>query len=98
MPPPLGICGGPTFLDAGTGANSRVLQMDGDDMIPCEHSCFFRADHAAKDSHTALSLACDAGLDLPLAAATAAQYDRMVELNQLDKSGITKFTFKDRLG
>ncbi len=83
-----------------TGANSRVLQTDGDDMIQREHSCFFRADHAAKDSHIALSLAKDAGLNLPLAAATAAQYDRMIELNlgELDKSGIAELTFKGRRG
>ncbi len=83
-----------------TGANSRVLQTDGEDMIQREHSCFFRADHAAKDSHIALSLARDAGLNLPLAAATAAQYDRMVELSlgELDKSGIAELTFKDRRG
>ena len=43
-----------------TGANGRVLQTDGEDMIQREHSCFFRADHAAKDSHIALSLAQDA--------------------------------------
>ena len=83
-----------------TGANSRVLQTDGDDMIQREHSCFFRADHAAKDSHIALSLAKDVGLNLPLAVATAAQYDRMIELNlgELDKSGIAELTFKDRRG
>ncbi len=83
-----------------TGANSRVLQTDGEDMIQREHSCFFRADHAAKDSHIALSLAKDAGLNLPLAAATAAQYDRMVELGlgELDKSGIAELTFKGRRG
>jgi 3-hydroxyisobutyrate dehydrogenase len=83
-----------------TGANSRVLQTDGEDMIQREHSCFFRADHAAKDSHIALNLAKDAGLHLPLAAATAAQYDRMVELglSELDKSGIAELTFKGRLG
>jgi 3-hydroxyisobutyrate dehydrogenase len=83
-----------------TGANSRVLQTDGDDMIQREHSCFFRADHAAKDSHIALALAKAAGLNLPLAAATAAQYDRMIALNlgELDKSGIAELTFKDRRG
>ena len=83
-----------------TGANSRVLQTDGDDMIQREHSCFFRADHAAKDSHIALALANDSGLNLPLASATAAQYDRMVELGlgELDKSGIAELTFKNRRG
>ena len=83
-----------------TGANSRVLQTDGDDMIQREHSCFFRADHAAKDSHIALALAQEKGLHLPLAAATAAQYDRMIELGlgELDKSGIAELTFKGRRG
>ncbi len=33
-----------------TGANSRVLQTDGEDMQNREHSCFFSAAHAAKDS------------------------------------------------
>jgi hypothetical protein len=32
-----------------TGANSRVLETDGDDMIGREHDCFFSAAHAAKD-------------------------------------------------
>ena len=83
-----------------TGANSRVLQTDGDDMIQREHSCFFRADHAAKDSHIALSLAREKGLNLPLATATAAQYDRMIELGlgELDKSGVAELTFKNRRG
>ena len=83
---------------ASTGANSRVLQTDGDDMIQREHSCFFRADHAAKDSHIALALAQDLGLSLPLAAATAAQYDRLVDLGlgELDKSAIAELTFPGR--
>ena len=33
-----------------TGANSRVLETDGDDMIVREHECYFSASHAAKDS------------------------------------------------
>src|SRR5690349_23730893 len=40
-----------------TGANSRVLQTDGEDMQNREHSCFFSAAHAAKDSGIALKLA-----------------------------------------
>lgn len=81
-----------------TGANSRVLATDGDDMIQRDHSCFFSADHAAKDSHIALALGQQKGLHLPLAAATAAQYDRMVEkgLGELDKSGIAELTFPGR--
>jgi 3-hydroxyisobutyrate dehydrogenase len=81
-----------------TGANSRVLQTDGEDMMNREHSCFFSAAHAAKDSGIALNLAKDKKLDLPLAAATLKQYSRMVKegLGELDKSGIAELTFKGR--
>jgi len=81
-----------------TGANSRVLQTDGEDMQNREHSCFFSAAHAAKDSGIALSLAKEKGLNLPLAAVTKKQYDRMVKegLGELDKSGIAELTFKGR--
>jgi 3-hydroxyisobutyrate dehydrogenase len=81
-----------------TGAASRVLQTDGEDMQNREHSCFFSAAHAAKDSGIALELARSLGLDLPLARATKEQYDRMVAegLGELDKSGIAELTFKDR--
>src|SRR5437588_11355424 len=51
-----------------TGANSRVLETDGEDMQNREHSCFFSAAHAAKDSGIALRLGEECGLDLPLAA------------------------------
>jgi 3-hydroxyisobutyrate dehydrogenase len=81
-----------------TGANSRVLETDGEDMQNREHSCFFAAAHAAKDSGIALDLGRSLGLDLPLARATKEQYDRMVAegLGELDKSGIAELTFKDR--
>ncbi len=81
-----------------TGANSRVLETDGEDMQNREHSCFFSAAHAAKDSGIALELARSAGLDLPLSRATKEQYDRMIAegLGELDKSGIAELTFKDR--
>jgi 3-hydroxyisobutyrate dehydrogenase len=81
-----------------TGAASRVLQTDGEDMENREHSCFFSAAHAAKDSGIALELARNLGLDLPLARATKEQYDRMIAegLGELDKSGIAELTFKDR--
>src|SRR5258708_3891741 len=83
---------------AQTGANSRVLETDGEDMQNREHSCFFSAAHAAKDSGIALELARSLGLDLPLARATREQYDRMIAegLGELDKSGIAELTFKDR--
>jgi 3-hydroxyisobutyrate dehydrogenase len=82
-----------------TGANSRVLQTDGEDMQNREHSCFFSAAHAAKDSGIALDLAKEQKLNLPLAAATKKQFDRMVAegLGELDKSGIAELTFKGRL-
>src|SRR5437773_424897 len=81
-----------------TGANSRVLQTDGVDMQNREHSCIFSAAHAAKDSGIALKLRNTQGLNLPLAAATKKQYDRMVAegLAELDKSGIAELTFKGR--
>ena len=81
-----------------TGANSRVLETDGEDMQNREHSCFFSAAHAAKDSGIALELGRSLGLDLPLARATKQQYDRMIAagLGELDKSGIAELTFKDR--
>ena len=81
-----------------TGAASRVLETDGEDMQNREHSCFFSAAHAAKDSGIALELGRSLGLDLPLARATKEQYDRMVAegLGELDKSGIAELTFKDR--
>jgi 3-hydroxyisobutyrate dehydrogenase len=81
-----------------TGANSRVLETDGGDMQARDHEAYFSAEHAAKDSGIALQLAKDAGLDLPLAAATKAQYDQMVKLGlgQLDKSGISELTFTGR--
>ncbi len=83
---------------AQTGANSRVLETDGEDMQNRDHSCFFSAAHAAKDSGIALELARSLGLDLPLARATKDQYDRMIAegLGELDKSGIAELTFKDR--
>jgi 3-hydroxyisobutyrate dehydrogenase len=81
-----------------TGANSRVLQTDGEDMQNREHSCFFSAAHAAKDSGIALKLAKESGLTLPLAAATFKQYRRMIDegLGELDKSGIAELTFPGR--
>jgi len=93
----------PTMLRevfAQTGANSSVLRTDGEDMQSREHSCFFSAAHAAKDSGRALKLAREQGLNLPLAAATKKQYDRMIKegLGDLDKSGIAELTFKGRKG
>lgn len=82
-----------------TGANSRVLETDGEDMQNREHDTYFSAAHAAKDSGIALSLASEAGLTLPLAAATCQQYQRMMAcgLGELDKSGVSELTFKARL-
>ena len=73
-----------------TGANSRVLVTDGEDMVNRDHACFFSADDAAKDSGIALKLGKGEKLNLPLAAATYAQYEKMKKLGLggLDKSGI----------
>jgi 3-hydroxyisobutyrate dehydrogenase len=81
-----------------TGANSRVLVTDGEDMVNRDHSCFFSGAHAAKDSGIALKLAKEQKLDLPLAAATFAQFTKMTKLGfgGLDKSGIAELTFKGR--
>jgi 3-hydroxyisobutyrate dehydrogenase len=81
-----------------TGANSRVLATDGEDMQNREHETYFSAAHAAKDSGIAFDLGHAAGVIMPLAAATKSQYDLMVEtgLGDLDKSGIAELTFTDR--
>jgi 3-hydroxyisobutyrate dehydrogenase len=83
-----------------TGANSRVLETDGEDMQNRDHDTYFSAAHAAKDSGIALALGQEQGLAMPLAAATKAQYDEMVRrgLGDLDKSGISELTFKSRHG
>jgi 3-hydroxyisobutyrate dehydrogenase len=81
-----------------TGANSGVLRTDGEDMQNRDHACFFSAAHAAKDSGIAWKLAKSQSLNLPLAAATRKQYERMIKegLGGLDKSGIAELTFKGR--
>ena len=83
---------------AQTGANSRVLETDGPDMLDREHSTFFSAAHAAKDSGIALELAKQQDLFLPLLEASKRQYDQMVKvgLGEIDKSGISELTFKSR--
>jgi 3-hydroxyisobutyrate dehydrogenase len=85
---------------AQTGANSRVLETDAADMVAREHDCWFSAEHAAKDSGIAASIAQEVGLTLPLNTATQAQYQKMIALGlgNLDKSGIAELTFKDRHG
>ena len=81
-----------------TGAASRVLQTDGEDMQNRAHDCFFSAAHAAKDSGIALTLAAEHGLSLPLAAASKHQFERLIEkgLGDLDKSGVAELTFPGR--
>lgn len=81
-----------------TGANSRVLETDAEDMLGRDHECYFSAEHAAKDSGIAIAVAEEAGIDVPLAKATLSQYQKMVEagLGDLDKSGVAELTFKGR--
>ena len=78
--------------------SSDLLVTDGEDMMNRDHSCFFSAAHAAKDSGIALRVAQEQKLNLPLAAATYGQYSKMVKvgLGELDKSGIAELTFKGR--
>ncbi len=85
---------------AQTGAASRVLETDGDDMQQRAHDCYFSAAHAAKDSAIALDLAKQAGLSLPVAQATLTQYRRLIALGkgELDKSAVAELTFLDRAG
>jgi 3-hydroxyisobutyrate dehydrogenase len=81
-----------------TGANSRVLETDGDDMITREHDCYFSASHAAKDSGIANAIADEAGVGVPLSKSTESQYQRMIDLGlgELDKSGVAELTFPNR--
>lgn len=92
----------PTLIEifSQTGAASRVLVTDADDMLKRDHECYFSASHAAKDSGIALALGQEKGMNLPLATATKQQYDRMVALGlgELDKSGVAELTFPDRSG
>ena len=83
-----------------TGAASRVLETDADDMQRRDHEVYFSASHAAKDSGIALDLAASAGLELPLAAATKRQYERLIETGKgdLDKSAVAELTFRGRGG
>src|SRR5205814_8053245 len=81
-----------------TGAASRVLQTDGEDMQNREHSCFFSSTHAAKDSGIALDLARELGLELPLSVATKEQYEVLITeaLGELVKSDAAELTYKVR--
>ena len=83
-----------------TGANSRVLETDGDDMVLRDHDCFFSAAHAAKDSGIANGIAKAAGVSVPLSEATESQYRKLIELKlgDLDKSAIAELTFPGRAG
>ena len=81
-----------------TGANSRVLETDAEDMIDRDHEAWFSAEHAAKDSGIAADIAANAGVSLPLNEATCAQFRKLVEdgKGDLDKSGVAELTFKGR--
>jgi len=81
-----------------TGANSRVLETDAEDMLTRDHDCFFSAAHAAKDSGIANALAAENGVSVPLSQATEAQYKKLIESGkgELDKSAVAELTFKGR--
>lgn len=82
-----------------TGANSRVLETDSDDMIDRDHDCYFSSSHAAKDSGIANDLADAVGVEVPLSKATESQYRRLIELGrgELDKSAVAELTFPGRI-
>ncbi len=82
-----------------TGAASRVLETDGPDMQNRDHECYFSAEHAAKDSGIALSLAESVDLNLPLAKATWDQYQQLIQSGKgaLDKSAVAELIFKNRM-
>ncbi|MEM7698696.1 MAG: NAD(P)-dependent oxidoreductase [Verrucomicrobiota bacterium] len=81
-----------------TGANSRVLETDAEDMIARDHECWFSAEHAAKDSGIAGALGKSKKIAMPLNQATTSQYKKMVSLGlgELDKSGVAELTFPGR--
>ena len=81
-----------------TGANSRVLETDSEDMRDRDHECWFSAEHAAKDSGIAADMARNAGVRAPLNEAALGQYQKMIELGlgNLDKSGVAELTFPGR--
>ncbi len=81
-----------------TGANSRVLETDAEDMIARDHEAWFSVEHAAKDSGIAGNIAKEVGLNLPLNDATCAQFNKLVSdgKGDLDKSGVAELTFKGR--
>lgn len=83
-----------------TGANSRVLETDGDDMVDRDHECYFSAAHAAKDSGIANGIARAIGVEVPLSEATEAQYKKLkdMDLGELDKSAVAELTFPGRGG
>ena len=81
-----------------TGAASRVLETDGEDMIARDHECFFSAAHAAKDSGIANKLAHRRKVPVPLSEATEQQYQALITkgLGHLDKSAVAELTFPGR--
>ena len=85
---------------AQTGANSRVLETDSEDMLGRDHECYFSCEHAAKDSGIALDVAKENGVELPLAQATFEQYEKLkgMGLGHLDKSAVAELTFPGRGG
>jgi len=83
---------------AQTGANSRVLETDAEDMQIRDHECYFSCEHAEKDSGIANQLSSQVGIKTPISLATQAQYHKLIQmgLGNLDKSGIAELTFKNR--
>ncbi len=80
-----------------TGANSRVLETDGEDMQNRDHACFFSAAHAARTPASPSNSAAPPGLNLPSPPRprpnTTAWWPRASA--NFDKSGIAELTFPD---
>ena len=82
-----------------TGANSRVLANRWRGHAESRAQLlFFRRPRRQGFGHRPCAWRSEQGLNLPLAAATKKQFDKMVAdgLGELDKSGIAELTFKGR--
>ena len=81
-----------------TGAASRVLETDGEDMKARDHECYYSGHHAFKDLGIALSMAKEAGNPIPMVASAFEQYQKLVQMGKghLDKSAISEMTFPER--
>jgi 3-hydroxyisobutyrate dehydrogenase len=83
----------------GSAADSRVLALNADAMLSGTYPFRLSARHAAKDVAIALALAEQAGLCLPLAAASLARYRELLQQGHgdLDHAAVADLVFPGRL-